>query len=155
MKEEVDPLAYSFYIAGSYERKAELAELARLLQQRGYEVVSDWLFNAADPGLARLHETADNDWPDDELADLASQDLAQIRQAEVFVLLTGRPDLPIYRAGRMVEMGYALAHGLKVCIIGPRQNIFCHLRGTHILRYPDVETFLRVWLEEGGRDEHP
>jgi len=154
MKEDVDPLVYSFYLAGPYEKKQELADLARRIQQHGYEVTSEWVFNAVDPGLARLHETADNELPDDELADLATEDLMGIAEADVFVVLTARPDLPIYRAGRMVEMGYALARGLKVCVIGPRQNIFCHLRGLHVLRYPDVEAFMQAWIKEGVRDEH-
>lgn len=122
---------FRVYIAGRFSRQAELLGYADDLEEEyGIGCTSRWL-------------TGEHGFPDDDdgfsqsdLIRFAAEDLADIRAADVFMLFTEHPDIGYTSAGRMVEYGYALAHGKLIVIVGPTaENIFC----IEPMRYRDFE----------------
>src|SRR6266540_3464925 len=106
------------YLAARSDRRVELQELARSIEQLGHIVTSRWL-----AGLGQ--ENADN----------ALYDLTDVVVADALVLFTENPnEAGPLRGGRHVEFGYALHAGKTMFIVGPRENIFHEL--------PEVRQFL-------------
>lgn len=98
------------YLAGSYKDKDRLKELAGRLIARGHRVTASWVYG--------MHETAAP-----EVA--AIHDLEELDAASLMILdCTGSKSTG---GGRWVELGYALAEGKPVIIMGDRLNVFCHL----------------------------
>ena len=121
------------YLAARIGRKDEVRILEEKLCFHGFEVVSEWHKNTGD----------DSDYSDRALKAFARLDLTAIEKSDIFVSLTETPGEEIpgaSRGGRFVEMGYALAKGKRVCVIGPRENIFCLLPG--VSHFESVQEFV-------------
>ena len=103
------------YVAARYGRREEMLEFANELTEIGWLVTSRWVLGAhgSDDG----NTTRWGEYADDDVADM--------RAARWFILFTESE--PVTRGSRLTELGYALAWGKKVIIVGPRENIFCHL----------------------------
>ena len=114
------------YFAGRYGRRGELRRYARELRSMGITVTSRWLDGA--------QESDSNGSPEQAMRH-AMDDLEDLNLADVLVAFTEGPDPAPNRArgGRHVEFGYALAKGMRICVVGHRENVFCYL--------PDVEHF--------------
>lgn len=113
------------YLAAPYSAKDRINEYAAELRGLGIHVTSSWLNEPHAPST-ELHELT----PEDHRK-YAKQDLADIIAANVFVLFTD-PTKTIVRAGRHVEMGFAIALGLPVYVVGTEhENIFHYLSGVH------------------------
>lgn len=69
---------------------------------------------------------------------MARMDLDDVRSASVCIAFTESPGQAQGRGGRHTELGIALAMGLRVILIGPREHVF------HCL--PDIEQF-DTWEE--------
>lgn len=119
-----------FYLAGSYARREELAGYARELKYHGHEVTASWLDGSHNEGVGG----------DDEYA---HEDLADIRDCEVFVLFTD--NYATATGGKDFEAGFAYAHGKRHVLIGERRNVFHHLTSFRV--FATVEDFLR-WAAE-------
>lgn len=119
------------YIAGRFSRQAELRGYADDLEEEyGIGCTSRWL-----TGEHGVTDDADG-FSQSDLIRFAAEDLTDIRAADAFMLFTEYPDIGYTSGGRMVELGYALAHGKLIVIVGPTaENIFCH----EPQRYRDVE----------------
>lgn len=65
-------------------------------------------------------------------------DLSDIDESQVLIAFT-EPPLTHSKGDRHVELGIAIGKGKRVIIIGPRENVFCHL--PKIEWYPDYLTF--------------
>lgn len=55
-------------------------------------------------------------------------DLDDVQRSDVVLAFTERPEVGYTTGGRWVEFGYAIALGITVIVVGPRENIFCHLQ---------------------------
>lgn len=98
------------YIAAPYELREEAQAAMHALTARGHHVTSQWL---------RIHDT---------LTDAhARKDLRDIHAATVLLVLNPEPFRQAGTGGRHVELGYALAHGKRIIVVGPRTNIFHYL----------------------------
>jgi len=103
------------YLAARYERRFEMLGVAAILARAGHEVTSRWIEGGRgdDPAIVP-----------------AVEDLIQLSQADCLVSFTEDPQRNVAwaaRGGRHVEFGVALATGKRLCIVGPRENIFHHL----------------------------
>jgi hypothetical protein len=69
----------------------------------------------------------------------AIEDLHDLLDADCIVAFTEEPTEQVSwaaRGGRHVEFGIAIAKGKRLCIIGPRENVFHHL--------PEVEQYATI-----------
>jgi hypothetical protein len=110
------------YIAARFDRRAEMAVLARHLHQAGHFVTSTWV------------QSRDGRLPD---VVCAITDLDDLAAAECLVSFTEEPTEHVpwaARGGRHVEFGYALAAGKRLCLVGPRENVFHHLPRVEVYR---------------------
>lgn len=112
------------YLAGRFERQAELRRLANELVAHGHPVTSAWL-GAERLSLGDLERC--NRW--------AQRDLFDVRRADVYLLVS---DDVLGRGGKDFEGGYAYAIGKRCVIVGPPAHVF------HFL--PDVVR-VRDWAE--------
>lgn len=130
------------YLAARFGRQDELRGYRNLLRANGYDVTSNWIDEAKDDdGTSEL-----------DLARAADADLAAIRDSDELLAFTESEEAKekssllarsASRGGRHVELGYALGVVRRVSIIGPPENIFCHL--------PEVEQYDTLWDWLAGR----
>lgn len=109
----------SIYIAGFFDTRARIRPYAEALQERGYRVLSSWIWVPAEFSMER---------PEIAWNMIAERDLAQVEAADRFILDT--IDVTP-RGGREVELGYALALHKHMTIIGPRRNVFHHIAAAY------------------------
>lgn len=99
------------YVAAMYSKRIEVREHhARILQEAGHEVTARWLWEGGLPGS--------------EVAS-AFKDIEDVARADALVLVTNPIGTNFSGGGRCVEMGYAMAAGKLVIVVGERENIFC------------------------------
>ncbi len=113
-----------FYVATRFANKIAGRYLAGKLRSEGHSCTARWLYReeGGEKGLGSR-------WKGTDLSALAveyaRQDLEDIEVADtVYVLTENCEGVP---GGMWVEMGYAMALNKKVLLVGPYQNIFCHL----------------------------
>ena len=114
------------YLAGRFGDRETLRELRGVLTRAGVMVTSRWL---------NSHHQAE-DPTDEELGQYAYEDLRDIDDADVLVLWNPLHHHRSGRGGRHVELGYALAKGKRVILIGQRENVFHHLPCVEVLKDP-------------------
>lgn len=119
------------YLAAPFARQAEMRKYADELAGFGIKVTSRWLHEGE--SLNDRGEVIKQSIPD-HIA--AQHDLEDIDRADVMIQFTEPPaKLSLAgwkgfttqynpRGGRHVELGYALAKGKEVFVIGYRENIF-------------------------------
>lgn len=104
------------YVASPYELIDKARGVSQYLESQGIEVTSRWL--AGENGDKSL-------WAQNDLDDVARADL----------LLALNPEE--YRnkgtGGRHVELGYALALGKQIVLVGVRTNVFHHLACVRVI----------------------
>jgi nucleoside 2-deoxyribosyltransferase len=96
------------YIAGSYAARAELAEIVRNFPS-WVESTSTWLSGCHDDAPPLVCATCD---------------FADIDRADMVIVFTQHPGS---KGGRYVEVGYALAKGKPVVLVGTFTNVFTRL----------------------------
>lgn len=141
------------YLAGRYSRREELAAYRDQLSQLGFLVQARWLdggHQISDAG-APIGESGealvegDDGGTSLEAAVLrgkfAQDDWEDVNAAEIVISFTEPPRSKANRGGRHVEFGIALARGVRVIVVGYRENIFHWL--------PRVE-FRHTWEEALG-----
>ena len=110
--------------------------IAAELEDHGFEVTSRWLDSASALLPGELNTTG-------RAAELAIMDLEDVHRARICIAFTETPEEnKPGRGGRHTEFGFAVALGLRVVLVGPREHVF------HCL--PSVENYL-TWAE--ARDE--
>ena len=112
------------YIAARYDRRFEMLGVATSLVRAGHEVTSRWIEGGrgGDPELMA-----------------ALEDVGDLAHADCLVTFTEEPQRWVAwaaRGGRHVEFGIALACGKRLCVVGPRENVFHHL--------PSIEVYATV-----------
>lgn len=101
------------YISARWARQAEMREVRDGFNKiPGIGVRASWL------------DEVEGTHPEAEAAKI---DLNEVKTSDVLVAFTETPDIGYYTGGRHVELGAALAMGIPVICVGPRENIFCHL----------------------------
>ena len=113
------------YIAALFARRKEMENWANALKEHGHEITARWVYGGEN-GLTRT--------------DIAILDLDDVNACDVLLAFTHPYGTQTPGGGRHVELGYALAKGKTVCIIGERENVFHH--------HPHVHVFstLREWM---------
>jgi len=101
------------YLCAGASIADELNEHARTLRQHGAAVVSRW------HGMSHPRLELD----DPRLEERALTDLKDLREADLIVVFSmkGRGS---NRGGRHVELGFALAHGIRAVLIGDPEHAF-------------------------------
>lgn len=122
------------YIAGRYSRRDEFREMRKKLYAAGYIVNSRWL-NESSPLDSQM-----GDQEEEFYLKTQRVDLVDICRAEEMLFFAEDPTVGVPRGGRHVEFGYALASGIPINVIGPRENVF-HYHHT-INHYATLEDFL-------------
>lgn len=100
-------MMHCIYIAAKFEMRPVLVAITPLIAATCHEILSSWLFRR---GSA-------------EAVQEAREDLEDLAAATLFILDTSFPG----GSGCEVELGFALARGIPVWIVGPQRNIFHHL----------------------------
>lgn len=100
----------SVYIAAPYPIRDLAQGVMRFLEEAGLDVTSSWLKS--------------EDHLDDKHARL---DLADVDRADALVLLNHKEWVNSGTGGRHVEVGYAIARGKPIVLVGERSNIFHYL----------------------------
>lgn len=126
-----------WYLAARWERQAELQAYRDDLTAIGIRCTSSWLDVVAGSSLA---STGDGKTHHDH----ATNDLADVAGSDKLILFTEKGATP--RNGRMVEFGYALGVGIEVAVIGPRENLFCHL--SDVQQFDDWPTALHQLTDQ-------
>ena len=108
------------YLAGRYRRRQELARYGDELQASGHEVTSRWVY-------ARDHSPDGHTSPPEIRLRYAQEDYADLREADTVIAFTEQENTPYSHGGRHVELGMAIALRKDVFVVGPRENVFCHL----------------------------
>lgn len=107
---KANPINPLVYIAAPFAMRYVLRILRNHLRNNGIEVVSDWL---------------DYDYTPEDQAATAVSDLADIDRADTMVLFTDAAQFYGRSTnGKEVELGYALAKGKRVLIVGRPVNVF-------------------------------
>jgi hypothetical protein len=109
------------YIAAPWEEQPRGKLLAFALERAGLVVTSRW--------LEASRETLTDEWATNCLHDVAGADVLVAYNPETWAR-TGT-------GGRHVELGFALALGKLVLVVGARTNIFHHLAGVECLPISD------------------
>lgn len=89
------------------------------LVARGYEVSSRWI----EPGH---HEGEDR-------SAFAREDMEDVRRARVMISRSDPAFFRSGRGGRHVEFGLALAWGLRIILVGERENVFHWMPGVELV----------------------
>lgn len=136
------------YLAARYSRRLELCDYKVALEDDGHVITSTWLNGShqiddhgtpiGDAGEA-LVESGDDASAEALRRRFAIEDLADVRRSDFIVAFTEKPRSEHSRGGRHVELGAAIAWGMPIVIIGPRENLFCWL--PQIQHYPTFGTF--------------
>jgi nucleoside 2-deoxyribosyltransferase len=116
----------SVYIAAPYPARLDAIDLMDTLHAAGFKVTSSWLVE------------------DDKLTDeYARKDLADIDRADALVAMNPAEWAERGTGGRHVELGYALAQGKPIVLVGARSNIFHHLMTVHVVTQDELVDTLR------------
>lgn len=110
------------YLAAAWSRREEMRQIATMLRADGISVVSRWL---DEPGGLQMGESPSF------LAHRAQIDLEDIRSCDVLARFADPVaewcDPKLLTGARHTEMGYALALGKRLFVVGRCQNVFDYL----------------------------
>jgi hypothetical protein len=105
------------YLSPCYRRQLEMQRVARELETFGHEITSRWI--SEEPFLEEEHLQ-----PVSNRARRAQRNLIDLAQSDCLIAFTERPPSGPGRGGRHVELGIALARGLKTVVVGWQENLF-------------------------------
>jgi nucleoside 2-deoxyribosyltransferase len=120
------------YVAGPWKHKERAKEVAQQLRCAGFDVVSRWHEFREDP-------TIGYEYPEQIMATEAQNDIADLNCAEAVLYLNLEKS-----EGKATELGYAMAKGLPIYVVGGKQNnVFLHLDPGYGINHIDsVEAFI-------------
>ena len=112
------------YLAARYGRCDEMRAVGAALARSGHTITSSWV----------------GGWHGDIPERVSAiRDLHDLLDADCIVAFTEEPTEQVSwaaRGGRHVEFGIAVAKDKRLCIVGPRENVFHHL--------PEVEQYATI-----------
>ncbi len=128
------------YLAARYSRRLELCGYRAELEALGYSIPARWLNGSHQldnngvpigedgEALVEQHDAHGSAQAPAPLREkFALDDFDDVMAADILVAFTEVPRTSNSRGGRHVELGIALGAGIPVMIVGPRENVFCHL----------------------------
>lgn len=121
------------YCASAYSRRSEMARYAARLRRDGVMVTSRW-HDHPDPIGPLFHV---------DLARIAATDRDDLERAQCLVLFNSPPGAYDGLGGSFVELGYALALGLRIVVVSHRSSVYEHLPEVVFCETPDAA---RVYL---------
>ncbi len=132
------------YLAASYPRHAEMKQLRDRLREAGVEVTSRWI----DMHSGQAPDAA-NRWWSRAISPgaFARADVEDVLFADVFVIISGGPSTS---GGRHFKTGLAYAHGKRIVLIGPRENVF-HCLPT-VFQLDTVDDLVTLLSRSGWRE---
>ena len=135
------------YIAGRYSRRDEFRRYRSVLKLHGIETSSRWL-DETKP----LNTQMDDDTPEFYLK-TAAADITDLIHADAMLFFAEDPLVGTPRGGRHVEFGYALSAGLRIYVVGPKENIFHYTEGDQVRNFGTVGGAIDAMLydREHGR----
>ena len=101
------------YLAASYRRRGTMKKIAAKARRMGHEVVSRWIDG----------DTEAKEFKRKTRVSEAIQDLCDIIRCKLLIYFSSKGG----RGGKDVELGYALANGKMVWMVGKLRNIFHHV----------------------------
>jgi hypothetical protein len=139
------------YFSARSARQAELQRFAEQARAVGLEVSSRWVQNLS----ADAHSAGRLRAAEDDLEDLASSDVC-VAFTDGPLATSETPTSSAGSGGRHVEFGYALASGLRLLVVGPREHLFHELPAVPAAAdWPTGLELLRAWLHEPKMDSAP
>ncbi len=134
---------FKVYVAGSYARKSELRVWADRLRASGVYITSSWLDEPDQP------HNALQDTPDPELWSYAAiRNMTEVMASDLVVRMGEDPKQPRVGGGKFVEMGAALAMGIKVHLVTGHsryETIFDYMPKPYVVVHRSFEAF-EEWL---------
>jgi nucleoside 2-deoxyribosyltransferase len=117
-------MADKVYLAARYQEHPRMRQWRKFLESSGFTVTSRWINgnHSIDVDVER----------DVQSARFALEDLEDLDAADVMVLWNPPEHHGSGRGGRHVELGYALALGKPVMLIGIRENVFHWHKGVRV-----------------------
>lgn len=114
----------TFYLAGKYNQREELARYASQLRGLGFYVQAEWL------------EGTHEDRSPESQQKYAWNDFQDIYNSDALIYFnTEEPS-----AGRNIEFGFAYANHKTIYVIGPRTSVFHYLATVNV--FPTFKDFL-------------
>jgi hypothetical protein len=132
------------YLAARYSRRAELIAYMAEVEALGHRVTSRWLREDHELPIG-ASAAAGVRFAREDYEDLTSADLC-ISFTEEPVKAGGRN-----RGGRHVEFGIALGRGLRLVVIGHRENVFHYM--PRVRFYASWERFLSSAVVDGALED--
>jgi hypothetical protein len=114
------------YIASRYGRRFEMLGVTSVLMRAGHVVTSRWVEGRGEGPEVEAKEDIDDVLRADCLLSFSEEPTEQVTWAA--------------RGGRHVEFGVALATGKRLCLIGPRENVFHYLPRVEL--FPSLDQFV-------------
>ena len=102
------------YLAAAFERRAEMRNVAALLEELGIKVTSRWIHTPDE--ISAMDESVD-------LGKAAMQDIEDVEDASTIIKFSGSAG----RGGRFFEFGYAHRAVKNLVLVGSRENVFDYL----------------------------
>lgn len=127
----------NIYLAARYSRREQLRDLADELRRAGHTITSRWLGESSRPDCGKTPDGRSRIAPPEDREAFASQDMGDVRAADLVISFTESEDAKPSRGGRHVEFGAAYAWGKRLIVVGHQENVFHHL--------PGVEFFASQW----------
>ncbi|PKN20407.1 MAG: hypothetical protein CVU71_01045 [Deltaproteobacteria bacterium HGW-Deltaproteobacteria-6] len=124
------------YLASRYIRIEEMRKVADTLRNVGHEITSRWIngnHQISDDGLSAEAK-------EEERSRFATEDYCDLTAADCCINFTEKPRSTNSRGGRHVEFGMAVQAGIRLIVVGPRENVFHYL--PFIEWYPDFQIFM-------------
>jgi hypothetical protein len=134
--------ARTAYLAGRFERREELIAAETVLKEHNILPGSRWLHKESD--MRKIDDAHREEWATKDIEDVLNADMVIFFSEDltrpwkygegdcVFATEDEEPDgtphlfVPAIwaRGGRHVEYGVALAQGISIAVIGPKENLF-------------------------------
>ena len=118
------------YLAARYEEHPKMRVWRDVLASNGIVVTSRWINGGHD-----IREDANHD---EQRRRFAEEDLADIDEADALVAWNPKEHHRSGRGGRHVELGYAIAKGKMVILVGEPENVFHWHPAVATLRSTDL-----------------
>ena len=124
-----------YYLAAKFETREILYPIRKLIEDKGDEVVADWLDQEEETSAALYRAidgvgSADDEW---RACKQAEEDLANIERADVVVVFSNKEN-PSPRGGMHIETGFALGLGKDVWLVGDRTSHFHYMQWPQIMK---------------------
>jgi hypothetical protein len=127
------------YLAARYSRHPEMREVRDILMKLGHEVTSHWIDQHGGNLLESIVQSKLNSDPEGSSV-YAIKDVEDVMRSDIIISFTSEDGGG--KGGRHVEFGLAIGLGMRIVLIGPRENVFHCL--PIVEHYQTLSDFLQV-----------